>query len=403
MWLSDLRIVLPDREIARGALHLREGRIAAIVEGAGPAEAIRLPGLRAFPGIIDLHGDMLERELHPRPGANIPPDLALFELDKKLAANGITTAYAAISFAWHKDDVFRSEDLARELMALVNERRPHLLTDHYVHARFEITNPEAGDVLHDTVNKGHVHLVSVMDHTPGQGQYRNIEAYVQFSVQWTRDKLGRDVTEEDVYAYIESAQERPKAWDAVRSIARVAPQHGLALASHDDDTPQKIDFMHSLGFTISEFPVSLAAGQRAKELGFHVVMGAPNALRGASHSGNLSAGEAVAAGIVDTLATDYYPPAMLHAVYALEQRGVLPAREGIKLVAGNPADALGLHDRGVIAEGKRADLCLVDERLRPRVRATFRAGVPIYLDDCFARHSGLHAAAPTAGLAEAGA
>lgn len=391
MWLSDLRIVLPDGVLTPGALQLEDGYIAEIREGSAPAGALALTGLTVLPGLVDIHGDMLEREIAPRPKATLPIDLALHELDKRLVATGITTAYAAVSFAWHKDDSTRSEAKARQIMTRVNELRPHLLADHYVHARFEITNPAAGLVLEELLEQRQVHLVSIMDHTPGQGQYRDIEAYIKSALEWRRhtgDNLtgtGKDVTEEDVRASVILAQKRPKGWEAVRAVAAVAQRYGVPLASHDDDTLEKVHFVGELGVRIAEFPVTWEAAAEAQRRGIHVAMGAPNVLQGRSLSGNLSAAEAVAAGIVDTLATDYYPASMLHAAFALAERGIKPLHEAIKLVSQHPADALGLHDRGRIAIGRLADLVFVDASGLPRVHGVLRQGVPVYWDRYMAR------------------
>lgn len=386
MWLSDLRLVLPDGIVERGSLRIEDGNIAEIREGLVAGATLAAPGLTLLPGLVDMHGDMLEREISPRPKASLPIELALHELDKRLVATGITTAYAAISFAWHKDDSTRSEEKARHIMATVNEQRPHLLADHFVHARFEITNPGAGLVLEELLDQEHVHLISIMDHTPGQGQYRDIEAYIKFAIEWrkrTGDNLtsdGEEITEETLRANIETAQQRPKAWEAVYEVSRIARQRGVTLASHDDDTVEKVNLLADLGVAISEFPVSWEAAQHARSLGIHVAMGAPNALQGRSLSGNLSAAEAVESGVVDTLATDYYPAAMLHAACALAERGIMPLYEAIKLVSQNPADALGLHDRGRIAVGRNADLVLVDLSGLPRVHGVLRHGQPIYWD-----------------------
>jgi alpha-D-ribose 1-methylphosphonate 5-triphosphate diphosphatase len=147
MWLSDLQIVLPDGILPRGSLRIEDGRIAEIVEGPVCRAAVNGAGLLVIPGLIDMHGDMLERDISPRPGAELPFAMALHELDKRLVATGITTAYAAISFAWHTGQSLRSDAKARAIMATINELRPTLLADHYVHARFEITNPQAGAIL----------------------------------------------------------------------------------------------------------------------------------------------------------------------------------------------------------------------------------------------------------------
>lgn len=387
MWLSDLQLVLPDGLLERGSLRIEDDRIAEIVEGPVAGAAVQGAGLLAIPGLIDMHGDMLERDISPRPGAELPFAMALYELDKRLVATGITTAYAAISFAWHTGQSLRSDAKARAIMATINELRPSLLADHYVHARFEITNPQAGAILEEMILAGQVHMASIMDHTPGQGQYRDIEGYVKQMFEWRKkmgDPLGgngEEVTETEVRASVLIAQQRPKAWEAVYSVAQVAQKHGVVLASHDDDTVEKVDLMLDVGIHMSEFPVTKEAAGRARQRGLHVAMGAPNALQGRSLSGNLSAAEAIADGLVDILATDYYPASMLQAAFALVDRGVLPLYKAIKLVSENVADGLRLYDRGQIAVGKVADLVLLDRNgAHPRVHGTLRHGHPVYWD-----------------------
>ncbi|MEX1019182.1 MAG: alpha-D-ribose 1-methylphosphonate 5-triphosphate diphosphatase [Litorilinea sp.] len=398
--MSNVQVVLPDHVLESGSLCVEDGHIVEIVEGPGPEQGAgtRLDGqgLLVLPGLIDIHGDMLEREINPRPRSTVPIDLALYELDKRMVATGVTTAYAAISFAWHKEDSLRSEARAREIMETVNLMRPTLLADHRVHARFEITNPDAGQVLEELLQRDQVHLISIMDHTPGQGQYRDIEGYVQYSVEWSQ-RTGENLSEEEVRSRIGMRLEQPKGWAAVRAIADHARQHGVILASHDDDTVQKVELMHQLGVGISEFPVTVEAAQTARDLGLHVAMGAPNALQGFSTSNNLSALDAIAAGLVDTLAADYYPAAMLHTVFAFAEQGILPLHEAVKLVTTNPADGLHLHDRGALAVGRQADLVFVEYYganaggsglglgARPRVRGTLRQGVPVYWDSYMAQ------------------
>lgn len=402
MWLTDLRIVLPDQVIEQGALRVDDGQIAEIVEGNSLAtqyaEAISLSGLTAIPGLVDIHGDMLEREVNPRPKAEIPIDLALCELDKRLVATGITTAYAAIAFAWYEDHSTRSDARARELIHTVNSMGPSLLADHRVHARFEIRNPKAGDVLEELLRAGEVHLVSLMDHTPGQGQYRDIERYVQSIVAWRKQYTDENATEEDAWAKIKEDQARPKGWDAARSVSLVSHQHGIPVASHDDDTIDKVKLVHEMGVTISEFPVTEEAAAAAKDRGMSVAMGAPNAFRGGSLSGNLNAAAAVETGLVDSLASDYYPAAMLHSVLTMAKQEIMPLHEAIKLVTQNPADAVGLYDRGRLEVGCLADIAFVEmssashisvgyrngtstQEQRPRVRGTMRHGKPIYWDE----------------------
>lgn len=390
MWLNNLKIYTPRRCIESGCVWISDGRIADVVAGPAREAGINCRGLAVMPGIIDLHGDMLEREIEPRPGVHLPHDLGVHELDKRLASSGVTTAFAAISFAWHARDTFRTEDRARELIGAVNGMRHDLLTDLRVHSRFEITNPDAGDVLLELLDEKQVQLISIMDHTPGQGQYRDIERYIKFATEWRRKKMGMEITEDEVRENVKEAQQRPKAWDAVRRISEVIKGTDVPLASHDDDTKEKVAMVAELGATVSEFPVSREAALAARERNMATVMGAPNALRGSSHSGNLSARAAIEEGLVDILAADYYPSAMLQAIYGLEKLGILPVREGFKLISENPAKVVGLVDRGRIEPGCRADLTVVQEGERTRVRGTLRDGLPIYWDHHMAKLEGVN-------------
>ncbi len=380
MWLSDFRVVLPDQILERASLRIEAGLIADIVEGPAPRSDLSGRGLTLFPGIVDLHGDMLEREIEPRPKAILPIDLALFELDKRLAATGVTTAYAAISFHWHTHITLRSEEWAREIIATVNRLRASLLADFYVHARFEVTNFEAGPVLTNLLEANQVHLISLMDHTPGQGQYRDIERYIHTMIEWRKTRSGVTVTEAELREQIQQRQDHPKSWEMVSEVARLAQERSIPLASHDDDTEEKVEFVTDLGTTISEFPVTIEAAQAAKARGLHVIMGAPNALLGRSNTNNLSALDGIKAGVVDILAADYHPAAMLQAACGLAAQGLLPLHEAVKLISLNPANAAGLHDRGSLEVGKLADLVVVEMSERPRVRATLRRGKPIFWD-----------------------
>ena len=391
MWLSDLKLVLPDRVLACGSIHIEAGRIAEIVEGPAPQRngnsngPVRsLHGLTAIPGIIDMHGDMLEREIEPRPKAYLPYDLALHELDKRLAASGVTTAYAAISFSEISivRNSLRREEAARAIVQAIHDERDELLVDIRVHARFEVTNPNAPPMLLSLVKDDLVDLVSLNDHTPGQGQYRDVEAYVAMIADWR--KISADYAHEVTRERINQIRSVPIAWDVIQQVTELARAKGLPIASHDDDTAEKVALMESLGGNISEFPVTLEAAQEARRRHMHVAMGAPNALRGVSTSGNLSARDAIAAGVVDLLAADYHPGALLQAAYLLTHDGILPLHESIKLITANVADAVRKPDIGVLTVGKRADIVLIEGDLadgrRPRVRATFRNGQPIFLD-----------------------
>lgn len=388
MWLSNASIVLPDEVLPNGSVEIEDGHIRRVIEGPAPGDAADLHGLTLIPGLIDLHGDMLERDVQPRPNARFPTELGLIELDKRLAGTGITTAYAAVSFAWKKEDI-RSQESATEMIHTINAMNADLLVDMRVHARFEVTNPETAPILADLLGQDLVQLVSIMDHTPGQGQYGDVDSFINFVSSW----LGFDLDQvggikQQILARLKANAEHftagPRDWSVVADVLRIALAHGVPVAAHDDDTPQKVAEQSDLGITISEFPVTEAAARAAREHNMHVVMGAPNAYRGQSTSNNLSAMDAINAGLVDILATDYYPAAMVHTAFKLARNGVMPLHESVKLVSTNAADAMHLQDRGRIVEGKVADLVLVDPGDYPRVRCTIRHGRPIFLDGVMA-------------------
>jgi alpha-D-ribose 1-methylphosphonate 5-triphosphate diphosphatase len=385
MWLTDLRVVLPDQVLERGALQIDAGMISAIVAGDAPpgASGIDGQGLTAVPGLIDLHGDKLEREIEPRNGAHFPIEIGVLEYDKRLAANGVTTAFAAVAF--HNiglNKSLRTIEHGRAIAAAIMRLRPELLVDLRLHARCEITHPAVFDFVHELVFDNQVDLISFNDHTPGQGQFRDIERYIE------RNAVQHGISREDfaahTYQRVALADERRPALDQLAALALHARERGIVLASHDDDTPQKVALVHSLGVTLSEFPVALEAAQAARTHGMQIMMGAPNVLRGRSHSGNLSAREALAAGFVDVLASDYAPVALLQAAWMAANEGLAPLHAAVGLVTSGPATAANLADRGRIAVGLRADLALIEEGAFPRVRATFRSGRPIYWDAAMA-------------------
>ena len=380
MWLNDFEIVLRDRVIPRGAVRIEDGIIAEISEEPVAAADISGDGRLLLPGFIDMHGDMIEREIEPRPNVRFPLELGIFELDKKLAGNGITTAYAALSF--HANSSYghiRSEEHSRSIIqTLVELRKNDLLIDHRVHARFEITFTHARAVIEDLLRAGALDLVSLMDHTPGQGQYRDVERHIETIAR--NNKITLEQAAQRVQQRMENRAQNGDAVDNLQGIAATARDHDVIIASHDDDSIEKVAIVEGLGARISEFPVTMAAAQEARKFGLATAMGAPNALRGLSYSGNLSAREAYERGILDILASDYHPSAMLPAVIALAEAGAGGLPASVALVSANPARALGLEDRGAIETGLRADLVIAERGRLPRVRATFSKGRQVYSD-----------------------
>ncbi len=395
MWLSNLKIVLPNEVLEHGSIRIEDGAIAEIIEGSAPGDIPSLRGLTLIPGLIDLHGDMLERDVEPRPSARFPTELGLMELDKRYAGAGITTAFAAISFAWRSHDL-RSQASATEMIETINRLNDETLVDILVHARFEVTNPSTAPILKALLEKKQVHLVSIMDHTPGQGQYKDIDRYLNFMQKWLGtdlDTLGEH--KETILARmrenIEAASQRSRDWDVVQEVLNVAAAYHIPVASHDDDTVEKVARQAEMGVSISEFPVTKEAARAAREHGMKVIMGAPNAYRGESTSQNLSAMDAIRDGLVDILATDYYPSAILHTAFKLAHDGVMPLYDSVKLASTYAADVMNMTDRGRIEVGYSADLVLVHENGEfPRVRGTLRGGVPIYWDSHLANLSQLN-------------
>lgn len=398
MWLSEFRVALRDRVLPCASVRVQDGLITKVIEGSAPAPAVQGGGLLLLPGFIDMHGDMIEREVEPRPGVRMPMELGLRDLDQRLRAAGVTTAYAAVSF--NPKSAYghlRSHDHSTAMLRALKAMRAALSVDHRVHARFEVNYPGALAVVEELIADGTVDLVSLTDHTPGQGQYRDLENLRRRTA--LEQGLSPDVAAQVVEDRI--AEKRQHVGDlaaTLAAISRICAAHGVALASHDDDTVEKVAMMHALGVTLSEFPVTREAAAEARRLGLATAMGAPNALRGRSYSGNLSAREAHAEGLLDILAADYHPSAILPAILVLAQGDPEGLAGAARLASLNPAQALGLSDRGEIAPGKRADLVVADDDGVGHVRATLRNGAPIFSNGSLATGLGARrATAPSGG------
>ncbi|MBB2831084.1 UNVERIFIED_ORG: alpha-D-ribose 1-methylphosphonate 5-triphosphate diphosphatase [Rhizobium esperanzae] len=378
MWLSNFTLVLPNEVVSEGSVRVEDGVIAEIRAEPVAAAAIDGDGRLLMPGFVDLHGDMIEREIAPRPNATMPIDFGIHELDKKLAAAGVTTAFAAVSFA--TESVYghvRSLETTSAVIEGINRLRDNLLIDHRVHARYEITNVRAAPALERLLNADQIDMVSLTDHTPGQGQYNNLQSYI-LSIS-ERRAISEEMAAEIVAKRI-AMRNNPDIEAKLKEIVALSLKHKLSLASHDDDSIEKVAEMHDLGVTISEFPVTAPAAEEARRRGLWTLMGAPNALRGQSMSGNLSALDAARAGLLSVIAADYHPAAFVPGIFKLADmvEGGLPA--AVAMATGNAARSAGLSDRGEIAIGQRADLVAVEPGDIHRIRATFRAGRFVYSD-----------------------
>lgn len=354
--LTNARIVLADQVVENAALLIEDGTIVAIdPDATGDANIVDLQDRYLLPGMIDLHCDALEKEVEPRPNVHFPLDFACAQADKRNAAAGITTVYHALSFANEELGV-RNNDFAAQVARAVHQWRPHGLVDNRVHCRYEITDTTGLPVLKQLLAEDAMHLVSMMDHTPGQGQFKDMAAY--------RDYLTRTYrkTADEVEVILERKLEAASgSFARMQELAYAAHAAGISVASHDDDSAERVETMLGIGADISEFPVSLDAARAAKAAGMSTIYGAPNILRGKSQSGSMRAIDAIHEGLADCLCADYAPATLIVAVMRIPEQSDLDLPAAVRLVTANPARAARLDDRGVIEVGRRADLIAVGQ------------------------------------------
>jgi alpha-D-ribose 1-methylphosphonate 5-triphosphate diphosphatase len=318
------------------------------------AERVDASGLYVLPGLIDLHSDAIEREVEPRPNTLFPPAIAVREMERRLAGHGITTMYHSVSIAAQEFGP-RSHEVALAIIHTIHELRESALIRTRVHLRYEITDRSGLGLVRDLLQRGFVQLLSFMDHTPGQGQYRDAREYREYLVR----VYGIPDAQFEQLLSAKLAAHGAEGRDEVAGLAASAQSAGVPLASHDDDTPDKLREMRRWGVAISEFPMSLAAARHAAEAGMAVCVGAPNVVRDGSTGKNLRAADAIDAGVAHILCSDYYPAALLHAVFRLAE-GPLGLARAVAMASLAPARAVGLaRDLGSIEAGKEADLILV--------------------------------------------
>lgn len=364
--LRNVRAVLDDQIVENASISVIDGLIADIDAG-GATSAISLDGhnLLALPGLVDLHSDGLEKEAKPRRTSTFPFDYAIGAFEGRLRSSGVTTVFHGVGYQ-SKPRAGRSVDAARELNAVIAERQRDSgrMVDHRVLYRFEARDAIALDPLLadlDAGDLGSTPIISFEDHTPGQGQYRDVS---QYEAALSPDEVPEGHT---IQTFVQHLMAEAEVLLVARddNLARLAPlakSGQIRLLFHDPEMPDDVAMALEAGASIAEFPVSLGAAAHARELGMSIVMGAPNALRGASHNGNASARELVAAGLCDALASDYLPPAMLASAMVLATTGCCSLFDAVRLISSGPAAMAGLDDRGKLEVGRRADMILVDDR-----------------------------------------
>lgn len=382
--ITNAQVVLADRVLKHATVRVDDGRISAIETGpvsslTEQATIVDADGAFLIPGVVDLHNDNLEFEINPRVNANLPLPFALATMERRLAGAGVTTEFHAISFQ-DRIDKGRSIGYAERKAAFLagiddSAERP---VRHNILHRLDMRTEGSLETALPSLRQVRTPYVSLNDHTPGQGQYRDVERLIAMAQQQQKSRGKDEVVAREWY--LERMRTNLADTETVpafyRSIAEERERTPMVISTHDDDTVEKVLAQVALGAAVAEFPVTFEAAECARRAGMTVVVGAPNVLRGGSQSGNLSATALAEADLADAICADYHAPCLIPAAFRLVELGVRDLPAAIAMITRNPAHAVGLIDRGEIAVGNLADLVLVriDASGMPQVEATFVEG-----------------------------
>ncbi|WP_407179075.1 alpha-D-ribose 1-methylphosphonate 5-triphosphate diphosphatase [Bradyrhizobium sp. STM 3562] len=363
--------------IIETSLRIADGKIRDVDAGHGRA-ALNVDGrgLLVLPGIVDLHGDAFERQMMPRPGVDFPIDVALLDSDRQAVSNGITTVFHAITWSWEPG--LRSGDNARLLLEAIESLRPQLKADTRFHLRHETYNLDAEDEIGRWLAAGRIDLFAFNDHMAFT--VASLENPRKRNRMVERTGLSSEAFDRLVERVLSRADAVP---GSIARLAEIAENSAVRMLSHDDDSPAMRRAFRAQGVRIAEFPVNEETAREAAAGGDAIVFGAPNVVRGGSHTGWTKASDMIEKSLCSVLASDYYYPAPLLAAFRLAADRVLPLPRAWDLISAGPARAAGLTDRGVIAEQHRADILLVDnaQPLRPQIVAVIAGGRLAYLAD----------------------
>ncbi|MCA1457214.1 alpha-D-ribose 1-methylphosphonate 5-triphosphate diphosphatase [Bradyrhizobium sp. BRP22] len=372
--IGNARVVLADRVIERGWVALADGRVAEFGEGSAPAGSEDAGGDLIMPGMIELHTDHLEVHYVPRPKVFWDPVASVISYDAQLATSGITTVLDSLR-VWREDGAEDVDGRAGVLAAAISAARQGnlLRADHFLHLRCEIPMPDVVEEAKELIDRPDVRLMSLMDHTPGQRQFRD-EVKLR---DYYRGKGGgmTDAQLDELFAR-RFANQKAYAATNMRAIVALAHQYNIPLASHDDTTEENVVDAVRDRVAVAEFPTTMEAARGLHAAGIDILMGAPNVVRGGSHSGNIAAVDLAREGLLDILSSDYIPSSLLMAALQLPRHvPAIDLASAVRAVTKTPAEAVGLTDRGEIAVGKRADLIRVHvARGLPVVRSVWREG-----------------------------
>ncbi len=345
--------VLLPQGLRQTELCVEDGLISHTGSAPGRGHVIDATGLYVLPGIIDLHGDAFERQIMPRPGVHFDLQLALADTDRQLVSNGISTAYHGVTYSWEPG--LRSRDTLLRMMDAMASAARYLACDTRLHLRHETFNLDAEAEILEWLAAGKIDLLAFNDHTPDILRKLSHPKESMTVLQ----RCGLELSALRELAERVSARAAEVA-PSITRLAAAAVAAGVPQASHDDPSPETRQWYQAIGCGISEFPKTRETAALARKLGNHVVFGAPNVVRGSSHQpNNVSAAAMAHDGLCTVLTSDYYYPAMLPAAFRLSDDGVCTLPEAWAMVSSNPAEAAGLHDRGTLEPGKRADVLLV--------------------------------------------
>lgn len=361
--LQGATVLTPDGWLETATVLIEDGKFVAVDQTLKPSGyiGVDVTGLQLLPGIVDIHGDAFERMICPRPGVNLPLDMALVENDQALLGAGITTFFYSITDSFEPG--LRSREMARQLISRISAPDNGLRVDSHVHIRHEQANTADYDELCDWLETRQVTLISLNNHLPPSLDHETLQRYTK----GLRQRL--KMTEADICALIESAYPRQEEGLAqFEDLVQRCHQLGIPVASHDDETEADVAKSKERGVAIAEFPASVALAEQSRAYGAAVLMGAPNLVRGGSHVGYISVAEAAQEQVLDCLCSDYHYPSLFHAPFLLAEKGLMPFEQAWKCVSEYPAQAAKICDRtsrqssggkGKIAPGYDADFLLV--------------------------------------------
>ncbi|HZG28258.1 MAG TPA: alpha-D-ribose 1-methylphosphonate 5-triphosphate diphosphatase [Ensifer sp.] len=369
--IRNARLVL-ENEVQGGAILVRDGQIADI-SATSTAPGEDFDGDYVIPGLVELHTDHLESHYSPRPGVRWNMMSAIQAHDAQISSSGITTVFDCLRMGADEDGGFDDGEMrmmADALKQAADEDR--LRADHFIHLRCEVSAHNVLDHFNAFSDVAAVRLASLMDHAPGQRQFQTMDQYTLYY------KTKRGLSDEQFAEFVQRRLEASEKYANKHRIAIADSCHarGISIASHDDATLDHVEEAKGFGVRLAEFPTSMEAAKASHEAGMSVLMGAPNIVRGKSHSGNIAARDLAENGVLDVLSSDYVPLSLIHAPFILaDTHDEISLPQALAMVTSTPARTVGLDDRGRIAPGLRADLVRVRRNDGvPVVRGVWRQG-----------------------------